>query len=86
MKIMGGIAKVAGYLELPEQPTIQQVEEYYHHAMTDNAMMKLFLKKSNNYTPEAQAKLKQGAMNSVERVKKNPYTWCYSYEPERVLC
>ncbi len=31
-------------LELPERPTVAAVGDYYHHAMTDNAAMKLFLK------------------------------------------
>ena len=40
----------AVYLELPEKPIAKQVEKCYYHAMTDNAGMKLFLKKAGSYT------------------------------------
>ncbi len=68
-------------LELPEQPTVKAVESYYHHAMTDNAAMKLFLKKGGRYTAKAQAKLAQQARDSAGRLAANPYTWSFTYEP-----
>lgn len=81
INILSASMLAAVYLELPKKPTVKQVEEYYHHAMTDNAMMKLFLKKGSKYTTEAQAKLAQDAIDSAERIKRNPYTWCFTYEP-----
>lgn len=68
-------------LELPERPAVEAVEDYYHHAMTDNAVMKLFLKKGGRYTAKAQEKLAQQARDSGRRSAANPYTWRFTYEP-----
>ena len=82
MNILSAAMLASVYIELSIKPELKNVENFYHHAMTDNLVMRLFLKKKNNYTSKAQKKLKQGAIDSVERIKKNPYTWCYTYEKE----
>lgn len=81
INILSASMLAAVYLELPEKPSVKQVEEFYHHAMTDNAVMKLFLKMKSSYTVKAQAKLAQQASDSVGRAERNPYTWCFTYEP-----
>lgn len=43
MNILSAAMLAAVYLELPEKPELEQVEDFYHHAMTDKAVMKLFL-------------------------------------------
>ena len=81
VNILSGSMLAAVYLELPEKPTLKQVEDFYHHAMTDNPVMKLFLKKKSSYTAKAQAKLAQQAKDSADRAERNPYTWRFTYEP-----
>ena len=68
------------YLELAEKPNLEQVTDFYHHAMTNNKVMKWFLKRGSKYTPKAQEKLKRQGEESVRRSEKNPYTWCFRYE------
>lgn len=81
INILSAAMLAAVYLSLPEKPSVKQVENFYHHAMTDNAMMKLFLKKGGNYTEKAQAKLAWQASDSAGRAAKNPYTWAFTFEP-----
>ena len=71
------------YLELEEKPNLEQVTDFYHHAMTNNMIMKCFLKLGSKYTPKAQAKLKRQGEESVRRSERNPYTWCFRYETGR---
>lgn len=80
MNILSAAMLAAVYLELPEKPDLKRVEDFYHHAMTDNAVMKLFLKKSNKYTSKGQEKLAQQAADSEGRLARNPYTWQFTYE------
>lgn len=68
-------------LELPERPPVKAVEGYYRNAMTNNPVMRLFLKKGGAYTAKAQAKLAQQAEDSTRRYRDNPYTWCFRFEP-----
>lgn len=68
-------------LELPERPPVKAVEGYYHNAMTNNPVMRLFLKKGGAYTAKAQAKLARQAEDSSRRYRDNPYTWCFRFEP-----
>lgn len=81
VNILSAAMLAAVYLELPEKPELKKVEDFYHHAMTENPVMKLFLKKSNSYTPEGQAKLARQAADSAGRLARNPYTWKFTYEP-----
>ena len=81
INILSAAMLAAVYLELPEKPDAKQVEDFYHHAMTDNAVMKLFMKKGSNYTEKKQAKLAQQASDSAGRFARNPYTWQFTYEP-----
>lgn len=81
INILSASMLAAVYLELPEKPDIKQVEDFYHHAMTDNAVMKLFLKKGGSYTEKGQRKLARQARDSVVLAAKNPYTWQFAYEP-----
>lgn len=81
INILSASMLAAVYLELPEKPDIRQVEDFYHHAMTDNAVMKLFMKKGSNYTQKRQDKLAQQAKDSAGRFERYPYTWQFTYEP-----
>ncbi len=81
VNILSASMLAAVLLELPQRPTVAAVEGYYHHAMTDIAVMKLFLKKGGSYTAKAQAKLAQQARDSGRRLAENPYTWRFTYEP-----
>ena len=81
LNILSAAMLAAVYLELPEKPALDQVEDFYHHAMTDNAAMKLFIKKGSSYTEKKQTKLAQQAIDSAGRYARNPYTWKFTYEP-----
>lgn len=81
INILSASMLAAVYLELPEKPDVRKVEDFYHHAMTDNAVMKLAMKKGGSYTEKKQAKLAQQAADSLGRYARNPYTWQFTYEP-----
>lgn len=81
INILSAAMLAAVYLELPEKPDVKKVEDFYHHAMTDNAVAKLFLKKGGSYTEKKQAKLARQAADSAGRYARNPYTWQFTYEP-----
>lgn len=66
------------YLSLKEKPSLDDITMYYHKAMNENMMMRYFLKKQNNYSAKAQAKLAQQAKAS--QTQTNPYTWKFRYE------
>lgn len=66
---------------LLERPPVKAVEGYYHNAMTNNFVMRLFLKRGGAYTAKAQEKLARQAEDSTRRYRDNPYTWCFTYEP-----
>ena len=68
------------YLELTEKPNLEQVTDFYHHAMTNNIIMRCYLKRGSKYTAKAQAKLKRQGEESARRSGSNPYTWCFRYE------
>ena len=80
VNILSASMLAAVLLELPKRPTVAAVADHYHHAMTNNAVMKLFLKR-NSYTAKAQAQLARQARDSVGRSAANPYTWRFTYEP-----
>ena len=67
----------------PFLTNLDQVTDFYVHAMTNNMIMKCFLKLGSKYTPKAQAKLKRQGEESVRRSERNPYTWCFRYETGR---
>lgn len=81
VNILSASMLLAVLLELKERPPVKVVEEYYHNAMTNNAVMRLFLKKGGAYTAKMQAKLASQAKDSVRRYENNPYTWRFTYEP-----
>ena len=68
------------YLELTEKPNLEQVTDFYHHAMTNNIIMRCYLKRGSKYTAKAQAKLKRQGEESARRSGLNSYTWCFRYE------
>ena len=68
------------YLELTEKPNLEQVTDFHHHAMTNNIIMRCYLKRGSKYTAKAQAKLKRQGEESARRSGSNPYTWCFRYE------
>lgn len=81
VNILSAAMLAAVYLELPQKPSLQQVGDYYHHAMNDNAATKLAMKNSGKYTEKAQAKLRRQAEASARLNSENPYTWTFRYEP-----
>ena len=80
VNILSAAMLAAVYLELSEEPHLDQVTDFYHHAMTNNIVMKCYLKRTNHYTKRAQSKLAQQAKESARRVKGNPYTWRFRFE------
>ncbi len=79
VNILSASMLAAVYLNLPKKPGLSAMTNYYHNAMTQNAVMKIFLNQSNHYTEISQAKLKRQAEASQKRA--NPYTWKFRYEP-----
>lgn len=82
INIISAAMLAAVYLSLPEKPEVNQVERYYASAM-DNAVMRLFLKKSNYYTAKYQANLAQSAERSQH--SSNPYSWRFTFTPGPAL-
>lgn len=76
INIISASMLAAVYLSLPEKPEVNQVERYYAAAM-DNAVMRLFLKRSNYYTAKYQANLAQSAKRSQRSA--NPYSWRFTF-------
>jgi hypothetical protein len=60
------------------KPTLDTVTAYYHKAMTGCRVMRLFLKKQDQYSGKAQVELARQAEASQKR--SNPYTWKFRYE------
>lgn len=71
----------AVYMELKEKPNLEEVTDFYHHAMTDNFVMKKFLKKKGSYTVKGQAKLARQA--EASQTRSNLYSWKFEYIPEK---
>ena len=78
VNILSASMLVAVLKQLGVKPNLEQVTAYYHKAMNENAVMKLFLCKSNNYNEKAQSKLALQAIESQRR--NNPYSWKFRYE------
>lgn len=78
MNILSAAILAAIYLNLPEKPELEAVTFYYHHAMTESKITKMFLRINNHYTVKAQTKLARQAKESQGR--NNPYTWQFRYE------
>lgn len=68
----------AVYLSLPERPDLESITTYYHRAMTENALMKVFLRRKDPYSARAQAKLAFQA--EASRRRSNPYSWRFRFE------
>ena len=69
---LSAVMLAAVYLNLPGKSDLESVTVYYHRAMTENAVMKAFLRKGNHYSAKAQAKLARQA--EASRCRSNPYT------------
>ncbi len=78
INILSAALLAAVYMNLHKKPGLAAVTQLYHNGMT-NAVMRLFLKAANNYTPKAQQKLKEQATASQR--KTNPYSWRFEYQP-----
>jgi hypothetical protein len=78
VNILSAAILAAVYLNLKEKPSLDDVTTYYHKAMTENVVMKFFLKNQNNHSGKGQAKLALQAKASQTRT--NPYTWKFRYE------
>ena len=83
VNILSASMLAAVYLNLPKKPVLSVMTNYYHNAMTQNAVMKIFLNRSDHYTAISQAKLKWEADASQKRA--NPYTWKFRYESGKNL-
>ncbi len=59
VNIMSCAMVIAVLKNLSQKPTVEEVTDFYRSAMCDNAIMKLFLKKSNSYTRKAQETLRR---------------------------
>lgn len=78
VNILSAAMLAAVYLNLSEKPGLEAVTSFYHLAMTENAVMKTFLRKNDHYSAKAQRKLARQAEESQGR--NNPYTWRFRYE------
>lgn len=78
MNILSASMLAAVYLNLGEKPALDAVTAYYHKAMTGSRVMRLFLKKQDQYSGKAQAVLARQAEASQKR--SNTYTWKFRYE------
>lgn len=83
VNILSASMLAAVYLNLLKRPNLSAMTSYYHNAMTQNAVMKIFLNRSDHYTATSQAKLKRQADASQKRT--NSYTWKFRYEPGKNL-
>ena len=79
VNILSAAMLAAVYLNLREKPELSAITEYYHKAMTENTVMKHFLKHSDSYSEKTQAKLAWQA--AASQTRKNPYSWKFRYEP-----
>lgn len=71
------------YLNLDNKPNIDTLADYYELSMNTNPIMKIFLKRSDQYTPKYHAHLKYQAEKSQK--SDNPYTWRFTYHPGETL-
>lgn len=78
VNILSAAMLAAVYLNLREKPTLDAVTAYYHKAMTENRLMRLFLRRRDPYSRKAQAELARQA--EASRKRSNPYTWQFRYE------
>lgn len=78
VNILSAAMLAAVYLHLPEKPSLDAVTAYYHKAMMENRVMRLFLKRQDSYSAKAQAVLARQAKASQTR--SNPYSWRFRYE------
>ena len=66
------------YLQIEQKPSLEKVTAFYHRSMTENPLMRLFLKKNHRYDVRAQAKVAWQAKQS--QLRTNPYTWRFRYK------
>lgn len=78
VNLLSATILAAVYLNLPGKPGLESVMAYYHRAMTENAVMKVFLRKDDHYCAKFQVKLARQAEASWYR--SNPYTWQFRFE------
>ncbi len=78
LNILSAAMLAALYLTLDKKPSVSDLTEYYAKAM-DNGIMRMRLKKGNQYTDTYQNMLREDAQKSKRR--SNPYSWIYDYEP-----
>jgi hypothetical protein len=78
VNILSAAMLAAVYLNLPERPEPGAVTAYYHSAMTETRVMRLFMKKHDSYSAKARGKLARQAEASQRR--RNPYSWRFRYE------
>lgn len=72
----------AVYLNLSEKPCLDAVTAYYHKAMTESRVMRLFLTRQDQYSAKAQAELARQA--EASRKRSNPYTCNSALRPGRI--
>ncbi|MDO4650394.1 MAG: L-2-amino-thiazoline-4-carboxylic acid hydrolase [Eubacteriales bacterium] len=83
VNIMSCAMVISVLKQLSEKPTLEAMTVFYRSAMCDNRLMKIFLRKGNNYTEKGQEKLRSQAIASQKR--NNPYDWKFTYEAGKTV-
>lgn len=77
INLLSAAMLAAIYLSLEKQPSLEQVAKYYDAAMSDNFVMRTFLKSSNYYSKGYQKTLSRQAERSQRSM--NPYSWKFRF-------
>lgn len=77
LNLLSAATMAAVYLSLEQRPSLEQVTRYYDAAMSDNFVMRVFLKSSNYYSKGYQKSLSRQAERS--RRSTSPYSWKFRY-------
>ena len=83
VNILSAAMVAAVYLSLPHRVRVEQMKEYYRRSMNDNAVMKLVLRNTHNFSQRRQNRLAKDAEKS--RRSTNPYSWRYVFTPGTTL-
>lgn len=77
INLLSAAMMAAVYLSLEKRPSLEQVTRYYDAAMSDNFVMRAFLKSSNYYSRRHQRTLYKQAERS--RRSTNLYSWKFHF-------
>lgn len=76
LNILSASMLAAVYLSLDNKPDVGALTDYYAKSM-NNLIMRIHLRKSNQFTANYQDTLREDAKKSKKRI--NPYSWVYDF-------